>query len=197
MGDGAVFLLRGLLDRVLLVGAIFAAACIPSFIAQYRQRLGGRLEQVLRDLAPFQEIANRSYAGDIRKLIEHHLASTDKTFHDEGAAIQAMVDTAARLKASAEALSTDLAHQLGYLATNLDPELARSTWSTFVPGFSFTPEYALFAIVVGVAIWLVFIVGWLAVARLASLGGRSPGWDARLSPHGHSHRPAGNGPRAR
>lgn len=178
-----MFLLRGLLDRILLVGAIFAAACIPSFIAQYRQRLGGRLDQVLRDLAPFQEIANRNHGGDIRKLVARHLASTDKTFHDEGDAIQAMVDSAARLKASVEALNADLVHQLAYLATNLDPDVARSTWATFVPGFSFTPEYALFAIVVGVAIWLVFMVGWFAVARLASLRGRAPGWQAKVTRH--------------
>jgi len=170
-----VFLLRGLLDRILLIGAIFAAACVPSFIAQYRQRLGGRLDQVLRDLAPFQEIANRNHGGDIRKLIAHHLASTDKTFHDEGGAIQAMVDTAARLKASAAALDTDLMHQLGYLASNLDTDLARSTWDTFVPEFSFTPEYAIFAIVVGAAIWLLFMLAWFGVARVASMRGRAPG----------------------
>ena len=64
-----MFLLRGLLDRILLIGAIFAAACVPSFIAQYRQRLGGRLDQVLHDLAPFQEIANRNHGGDLRKLV--------------------------------------------------------------------------------------------------------------------------------
>ena len=181
-----MFLLRGLIDRILLVCAIFAAACVPSFIAQYRQRLGGRLDQVMRDLEPFQEIANRNHGGDIRKLIAHHLASTDKTFHDEGAAIQAMVDSAARLKASVEALNADLVHQLGYLATNLDHDVARSTWDTFVPGFSFTPEYALFAIAAGVAIWLVFIVGWFAAARLAT-----------LSHHGHSRRAPGNRPPAR
>jgi len=169
-----MFLLRGLLDRILLVGAIFAAACIPSFIAQYRQRLGGRLDQVLRDLAPFQEIANRNHGGDIRKLIAHHLASSDRTFHDEGSAIQAMVDAAARLKASVQALDADLLHQLSYLATNLDPGLARSTWETFVPGFSFTPEYALFAIGVGSAIWLAFVLGWLGIARVFSRGWRAP-----------------------
>jgi hypothetical protein len=191
-----VFLLRGLLDRILLVGAIFAAACIPSFIAQYRQRLGGRLEQVLRDLAPFQEIANRSHGGDIRKLIAHHLASTDRTFHDEGAAIQAMVDSAARLKDAVQALNSDLMHQLAYLGTSLDPDVARSTWETFVPGFSFTPEYALFAVVVGTAIWLVFILGWFGLARLVSRG-RAPGWDAKLSHHGHSRHSPGNRPPAR
>jgi hypothetical protein len=169
-----MFLLRGLLDRILLVAAIFAAACLPSFIAQYRQRLGGRLDQVLRDLAPFQEIANRNHGGDIRKLIAHHLQSTDRTFHDEGGAIQAMVDSAARLKASVEALNTDLLHQLGYLATNLDHDLARATWETFVPGFSFTPEYALFAVVVGAAIWLAFVLAWFGVARAISFRGRGP-----------------------
>ena len=72
-----MFLIRGLLDRIILIGAIFAAACIPSFVVQYRQRLGGRLDQVLRDLQPFQEIANRNHGGDMKKLIQHHLASTD------------------------------------------------------------------------------------------------------------------------
>ena len=170
-----MFLLRGFLDRIVLIAAIFAAACIPSFIAQYRQRLGGRLDQVLRDLQPFQEIANRNHGGDIRKLIAHHLQSTDKTFHDEGGAIQAMVDAAARLKASMDALNADLLHQLGYLATNLDTDVASSTWSTFVPGFSFTPEYAIFAIVAGAAIWLVFVLLWIGFGRMLSIRSRAPG----------------------
>lgn len=163
-----MFLIRGLLDRIILIGAIFAAACLPSFIVQYRQRLGGRLDQVLRDLQPFQEIANRNHGGDMKKLIQHHLASTDRTFRDEGSAIQAMVDAAARLKASVQALNADLMHQVGYLATNLDTDVAAATWSTFVPGFSFTPEYALFAITVGLAIWALFIVAWFGVARAIS-----------------------------
>jgi hypothetical protein len=169
-----MFLVRGFLDRIVLVAAIFAAACVPSFIAQYRQRLGGRLDQVLRDLGPFQEIPNRNHGGDIRKLIAHHLASTDRTFRDEGGAIQAMVDSATRLKAAVEALRADLLHQMGYLATNLDVDIARSTWESFVPGFSFTPEYALFAIVVGAATWLAFVAAWFGAARLISSRGRAP-----------------------
>ena len=176
-----MFLIRGFFDRIVLIAAIFAAACLPSFIAQYRQRLGGRLDQVLRDLQPFQEIANRNHGGDIRKLIAHHLQSTDRTFHDEGSAIQAMVDSAARLKASVEGLNADLLHQIRYLATNLDSDVASSTWSTFVPGFSFTLEYALFAIVVGAAIWLVFVLLWIGLARVLSMRSRAPGkWAHRV-----------------
>ena len=168
-----MFLLRGIIDRIVLIAAIFAAACLPSFIAQYRQRLGGRLDQVLRDLQPFQEIANRNHGGDMNKLIQHHLASTDRTFRDEGGAIQAMVDSAARLKASVEALNADLYHQMAYLAANIDTDVASATWGTFVPGFSFTPEYALFAIVVGLGIWVVFLIGWMLLARLISSPGRA------------------------
>lgn len=101
-------LIRGLLDRIILVASIIAAGCLPSFIAQYRQRLGGRLNQVRADLSLFQEIANRHHGGSLDKLIEIHLASPDKTFHDEGIAIQSMVDTAQRLQQAMNALNTDL-----------------------------------------------------------------------------------------
>jgi hypothetical protein len=175
-------LLRGILDRIILVGAILAAACVPSFIAQYRQRLGGRLDQVLRDLAPFQEIANRNHGGDIRKLIEHHLRSMDTTFHDEGSAIQQMVDSAASLRASLESLNASLWHQLGFLMTSGDPDVARATWDAYVPAFSLTPEHMVFAFGVGVAVWLAFLVVWIAVARLVSVSrGRGFSPRARMS----------------
>ncbi len=160
-------MLRGLLDRLVLLAAVLGAACIPSFIAQYRQRLGGRLDQVLRDLSPFQEIANRHHGGDIQKLIQHHLQSTDATFHAEGSAIQAMVSAAEGLRAAVDALNAGLWRQLGYLLTRGDPEVARATWDTFVPAFSLTPEYALFALAVGVALWLLFLGAWVGCARLA------------------------------
>ena len=32
--------IRGILDRIILVAGVVAAGCIPSFIAQYRQRTG-------------------------------------------------------------------------------------------------------------------------------------------------------------
>ena len=171
--------LRGVVDRIVLVAAILAAGCLPSFIAQYRQRLGGRLDQVLRDLAPFQEIANRNHGGDLRKLIDYHLKSTDATFHDEGNAIQAMVDAMERLRAAAEALNTDIWHQVGYLAGHGEADVARATWDAFVPAFSLTADYAIFALAVGVAIWLAFLGTWLGLARLLSVRGRVPYRGAR------------------
>jgi len=162
-------LIRGILDRIILVIGVVAAGCIPSFIAQYRQRVGGRLDQVLQDMAPFQDIANQFHHGSLQELIKYHLASADQTFHDEGAALQGMVDSAEQLRQALSALNTDLFHQLIYMLTKADPLIARATWEIFSPAFNLTPESIVFAIIVGVAIWLVFLAIWILIERLARI----------------------------
>jgi hypothetical protein len=158
-------ILRGILDRIVLVGAILAAGCVPSFVAQYRQRVGGMLDQASKDLALFQDIANRFHGGDLQRLIKHHLASTDPTFRSEGTAIQTLVENVAQLKASLAALSTDFYGQLMYLARNGDATVAKATWDTFVPAMSLTPEALLFAFATGVIVWLAFLAIWVIVDR--------------------------------
>src|ERR1039457_4926951 len=102
--------IRGVLDRIVLLFAVVLAGCVPSFIAQYRQRASGRLEQVLADLAPFQQIADHEHGGSLADLVRYHLQSTDPTFHREGAALQSMLDSAERLRALLRGLDTDLYH---------------------------------------------------------------------------------------
>jgi hypothetical protein len=161
-----VNLLRGLLDRLLLVGAVLCAGAAPSFIAQYRQRLGGRLDQVLIDLAPFQKIADLYHSGSLEALVRHHLASADATFHAEGAAVSAMMDSAAALRAASEALNAGLAHQLLYLVRHTDPSIARATWDIFVPSVPLSLEALVFAGLVGLCVWLLAALLWRLVAAL-------------------------------
>ena len=161
--------IREVLDRIILVIGVIAAGCIPSFIAQYRQRAGGRLDQVLQDIAPFQAIANQFHHGSLQELIRYHLASVDQTFHNEGAALQAMVDSAEQLRQALQALNTDLFHQLVYMLTRTDPLIARATWEIFSPSFNLTVESVVFAVIVGVAIWLVFLTVWMLIDRLARI----------------------------
>ena len=158
--------IRGILDRIVLVAGVIAAGCIPSFIAQYRQRVGGMLDQVLKDIAPFQAIADKFHHGSIQELIRHHLDSTDLTFYNEGVAIQAMVESAEQLRRVFQALDTDLFHQLGYLITKMDPLIARATWDIFSPSFGLSVESVVFGSAVGVLIWLTFLSVWYGIARL-------------------------------
>ena len=167
-------IIRGILDRLILLAAILLAACVPSFIVQYRQRLGGRLDQLRADLAPFQTIANHDFGGSLAKMIDHHLASTDATFHQEGAALQSMVDSAAHLGEALQALNTDLIHQCLYLVRNPDHDLLQATWSIYQPGFTLTMEGAVFAFGVGLIVWLLFLGCWHGTAALARRRYRRP-----------------------
>lgn len=164
-----MFNMRGILDRIVLVAGVVAAGCIPSFIVQYRQRVGGMLEQVILDIAPFQAIANQYHNGSLKALIQHHMDSTDLTFYNEGAAVQAMVESAERLRKVFQALDTDLFHQLGYMITKTDPLIARATWDVFTPSFGLSVESIVLASVVGVLIWLAFLSVWYVIDRIIRL----------------------------
>ena len=161
--------LRGLFDRLFLVIAAVAGGLVPGFIAQYRQRLGGRLDQARLDLEPWQRIADQFYQGDIGKLIQYHLDSKDATFHLEGSVIQSLIATVQRLQSAVDALHGSLFHQLGYLAQHADAGLVRATFTDWVPTFALSLEGVLFALLFAVAVWALFHAAW----RLIGLGGRA------------------------
>jgi hypothetical protein len=161
--------IRGILDRIVLVGGVIAAGCVPSFIVQYRQRIGGMLDQVLKDLAPFQLIADKLHHGSLQELIQHHLNSSDQTFYKEGAAVRSLVESAEQLRNTYQALNTDLFHQLSYLAAKVDPLVVRATWEVFTPSFGFSVESIVFASVVGISIWLTFLAIWYLFDRTIAI----------------------------
>jgi hypothetical protein len=175
-------LLGGLLDRVVLVTGTVLGGCLPGFAAQYRQRVGGRLDQVEIDLQPFRDIAARFHGGSMDALIQHHLRSPDNTFHAEGQAIQSMVDSELRLRAMFEALQGSVYDQLAYLAVHVDRGIARATWDSFIPAFNLEASSIVIAATVGVALWLLFIAIWRGAAGLLSSPRRRPRPISRAAP---------------
>lgn len=174
--------LRGLLDRLLLVCAVVGGGLVPGFIAQYRQRLGGHLDQARIDLQPWQSLADKFYAGDIDKLIQYHLSSTDPKFHAEGAIIRSLVTNVQQLQSAVDGLHGNIYQQLAYLTLHADPTLVRATSHDWVPTFALSAEGLLFALLVGVGVWLLFQALWgLLAFTAAHLAGRHkiPGSDYR------------------
>lgn len=161
-------LVRGLFDRLLLISAVVAGGLVPGFISQYRQRLGGRLDQARLDLALWQKIADQYFHGDLAKLIQYHLASKDPTFHAEGAAISSLVGTVQHLQGEVAALNGNLFQQISYLAFHTDPGIARATFGDWVPTFGLSTDAVVFALLFAIALWLVFQAGWSVTAA----GGR-------------------------
>jgi phytoene dehydrogenase-like protein len=162
-------LVRGLFDRLVLIAGVLVGGCIPGFIAQYMQRVGGRLDQVRQDLLPFEEIARRYHGGDINALVTHHLSSPDQSFQAEGSAIQGMLDSLARLQAMMDGLTGSAWHQIAYLVGHFDREIGMATWHSYVPSFSLDPAALMVAGAVGVAFWLLFMGTWFGVSKLADL----------------------------
>ena len=156
----------GLLDRAVLLLGTALGACVPGFVVQYRQRVGGRLDQVEIDLAPFREIAERLHGGSLEALIRHHLESSDPTFHSEGQAIQAMVASEASLRATMEALQGSVLQQLLYLIPHLHLGIVRATWDSWVPSINLEASSIVVALVIGVTIWLLFLAVWHGLGRL-------------------------------
>lgn len=173
-------LIRGFIDRLLLVCAIVAGGLVPGFISQYRQRLGGRLDQARLDLASWQKIADQYFHGDLGQLIRYHLASKDPTFHAEGGAIQALLASVRHLQLEAAALHGNVFQQAAYLALHGDPGIARATLGQWVPTFGLSTDALVFAFVLAICLWLVFQAGW----SLTAAGGR------RLSARLRRPRPA-------
>jgi hypothetical protein len=159
-------IVRALLDRVVLVAAAVGGGLIPGFIAQYRQRLGGRLDQAKLDLEPWQKLADQFHHGSLEQLIQYHLDSTDPKFHAEGAIIRALVETVQRLQSALDALHGSLFHQAGYLALHADPELAGATWRDWVPTFALSGDGIVFALVFALVLWLAFHALWRLLAIL-------------------------------
>jgi hypothetical protein len=181
-------LLRGLLDRALLLVAVVGAGCVPGFVAQYRQRVGGALQQAVQDLAPFEDLARRHFGGDLGALVSHHRASTDPVFRDEAQAIQAIVDAIARLRAAVQALDTDVFGQVAWLVRHVDPALARGAWADWTPVFPLTTDGVVFALAAGVAAWIVFVCLLAGVAWLLR-GGTARGRPAQARDAGSRARP--------
>lgn len=162
-------LVRGLLDRLLLIAGFLVGGCVPGFITQYQQRVGGRLDQVRLDLAPFQEIARRYHGGDMQALVKHHLAAADRTFQDEGRAVSGMLDSLARLQAMMEGLAGSIWQQIAYLVRHFDRDIGMATWHSYVPSFNLDPASLMVAAALGIACWLLFLACWYGISALADL----------------------------
>lgn len=155
-----MFIVRGLIDRILLICAVVTGGLVPGFLTQYRQRLGGRLDQARLDLAPWQKIADQFFGGNLHRLIEYHLASPVAPIHAEGAVIRRLTLTVQHLQNELAALHGNLYHQTLYVALHPDFDLLRATLSGWAPTFGLSAQALVFAAVFALTVWLIFQGAW-------------------------------------
>jgi hypothetical protein len=138
----------------------FAGGLFPSFSTQYHLRLQAQYDQVTIDLAPFEAIASQYHGGSLEALVQHHLNSTDPTFHAEGEAIQMMINSQIRLAESKAAAEAPYVDQVLYFYRNADNNVTQATFDSFTPTLVTTENAITFALTIGTIMMLVFWAGW-------------------------------------
>ena len=125
----------------LAIGLLLAVALsqLPEFIQQYRQRLGGAIDELHRIVARFDdEVQGQGLSRDAG--LARLRANADPLAQARGADLQEAVDRERRLAAQDRAFA-EAGPLLQYwvFAERLDPELAGRTYAIFQPAVPVTP----------------------------------------------------------
>ena len=137
------------------------ASQLPEFTQQYRQRLGGAIDELQTSIARFDgEAAGQSLTR--QQGIERLKANDDPLVRDRGTAVDDAVTRVDRLTWQRDAFRTaGPVSQYAILAEGIDPGIARATVHDFAPAAPLTTA-GLVAAVIG------FAFGWL-VTRLVAM----------------------------
>ena len=136
-----------------------AASQAPEFAQQYRQRIGGAVDELRRVVARFDESAQAS--GLTREQAIVRLAGQPEPIAQRQApAMTEIVDRLGRLETQRDAVAIAAPFErLAVLARGFDGQLARATYLDFEPAWPATSE----GLVIGGA---GFLVGWLGLRTL-------------------------------
>jgi hypothetical protein len=128
-------MLASILRRYLLILVACVALLIglqaPNLVDQYQKRIDAHLREVTVNLQAFQDIADRHFGGDLAKLIEQHRASGEKSFQEEGVAIDRMRQRKARFEAELAALDVALPYRIAHVLADGDREIMDETLAQY------------------------------------------------------------------
>lgn len=146
-----------LLDRVLFVLGAVVFAQIPSFIAHYRQRLGGHFDEAQRDLSNYHRMADELAQGSLPGLVEQFLNSPDERMTRTGELIVEKMDRVAYLQEALENLTNASAwDKLYHFLSSFDAQIAQRTLEHYEMNVPITVEGLTYALIGAVMIGLLF-----------------------------------------
>lgn len=167
-----------MLDRVLCVAGAVGLSQAPEFYQQYVQRLGGHLDEAVRQLAKYEEVARLSKIT-LAELIATTKAQASEPVARIGSVIAETEARAAALRAAADALQAATPWERPWVfVRHADPEIAARTWEAFKPAVPVTMEgfvYAAAGMLLALALYQVAVAWPLRVAARRWRAKRSRG----------------------
>jgi hypothetical protein len=135
-----------LLDRVLCGLGAVAFAQLPEFIQQYRQRLGGHLDEARHQLAEYTAIATRAKLS-LPQFIERTSTNSDTLVSQLGTVMRNVVLRVDELTTAEAALSHASLWQKPFVfIAHVDAGIARATWDVYLPAVPTTGEGLCYAV---------------------------------------------------
>ena len=148
----------------------------PEFAQQYRQRIGGAIDELRRVVGTFDDNA-RAEGVTREQAITRLTEQPDTLVRRQGPAMTEIVDRLGRLERQRDAVANaGPFERLAVLARGFDPQLAQATYLDYEPAWPATSE----GLVIGGA---GFVLGWGGFALLFRALGR-------LTPRHWRRRPA-------
>lgn len=147
----------------LMIGAVTSQW--PEYAQQYRQRLGGAVDELTRVLADFDRDA--ASAGMDRPAAIAHMKQDPQPFYQQrGRSIAETDARAARLSHQLDAFGTAGSFgRLGVLARDFDPGIAQRAYESFEPAVPLTVEG-------GVTAGIGFLIAYLLLRTIVGLPAR-------------------------
>ena len=164
-----MFIIKGLLDRILFAAGVLIFMQAPHFVDQYTQRLGGFYQAQAEHLRQYQNIANDQYGGDLEALIGEFDASGRESVKQTAGAIRENQNQVGKLKSDLDVLEhRPFFAKLVHLTSNMRYSIAKETARVFTPGMPFTLE----ALVCGLIGGILFSILFYGVAKFPKLFSR-------------------------
>ena len=161
-----MFIIKGLLDRILFAVGVLLFMQAPHFVDQYTQRLGGFYQAQAEHLRQYQNIANNQHHGDLEALIQEFDASSRQSVQQTAGTIRENRTQVTKLKSDLAVLeSNQFIPKLVHLASNLQFSIAQETVRVFKPGMPFTIEALLCGLLGGI----LFSVLFYSIAKFPKL----------------------------
>ena len=139
--------LEAMTDRVVsIIGAIVFMQ-IPAFMVQYKQRLGGHVDELARVIGQYESAATE-HGRVVENYIELHLNSDTNEFISTGKLMTDNVERFHELSLSLQNLSEAAkTNKLFVFLRDIDLDIFKGTLRDFVPSISFNLDSILYCIV--------------------------------------------------
>ena len=152
-----MFIIKGLLDRILFAIGVLLFMQAPHFVDQYTQRLGGFYQAQVEHLRQYQNIADEQFGGDLEALISEFNSSGRESVKQTAGAIQKNKAQIGQLKSDLEVLEgNQFVSKVVHLVSNLHYSVAKETARVFTPGMPFTYEALLCGLLGGILFSVLF-----------------------------------------